>query len=496
MEKSLAELFNQAVLIVPFGIRQYLHENLVTGFQNARLNILYKTLHGNITPNTTPIAWGGKVDDHILGHYIHTIQKKIIFHPSFKTTEKNAKELDKLLNLYQEYCRKKIENTAAIQLFVKYLPFEQMFIQFQPRIVWPPQNPEKMILVSEGYTLGAELLAQIPRAILIGKTKKESIKIVPIPKPIDLPGYSLMRDSKKSSKDTPSLFEFPCCDADFHHRFVDFIMHPLLTELLKQNSTNAFAEHLNADPELYSVLEAIKTPIDSDHTKEKVSIIAMIQMMNKSTIVLLYDYQYLCFEGILKSVNVLCQLGATCYTFPGTRIIRKNKKSDFSSKVLKSSNTNKISTNQIKESESETIELEKMQKLEVWTQSELDNLATKRGIVNLPTWTEQELHELALQRGIIKLDEWTEEELDKQAKSSQSSEITFQPWMPDSDLIACQKCDYLLQPDWDQCPICGTPRSNPLKSPEKAEISKSQNPTSSNGKNEEVWHPPADNDKK
>jgi hypothetical protein len=510
VEKQLIELWNQALQDIPFGINQYLHENLVTDVQNARLNIVFKTLRGNVLPKTSPIAWGGKIDEEKLTVYLQQLQKLIITNPSFKTTEKYAIELDKLLQLYAEYCRKKILNTAAIAITVQYLPFEQIYLLFQPRILWPTQNPEKMLLVNEGYTLGAELLAEIPRSILIGKIKKEPVKIVPITKHIELPGYS-PKDSPKPptteyiSHHTMQTFQ----DADLHHRFVDYLTHPILTNFFihktsdTHGSPSSLAEHLNADLELLNALEAIKTPIDSDQTKEMQSVIAVLQKLKQATTVLLYDYQYLSFEGILKSVNVMCHIGAACYTFPGTRIIKKLKKSELASRVLKSSFSLAELTKGRDSGDSSGIDEFIPSKLEFWTQSELDEFAAKRGIINLPTWTEQELQDLALQRGIIKLPVWSEEELELQAKTPDPSLTTYQSWTPDPLLTPCPKCDYLLQPEWEQCPICGTMRTKPLTTPETT--SSSQTPETSEEKpnenskdnNDEVWHPPAnDTDEK
>ena len=77
MKKNIAELLDALLQENTFKISPHLLENQVTDEQNRKVNIIFKTLRGNLFKGLVPTAWGGYVNDEAINSYSELLKSKI-----------------------------------------------------------------------------------------------------------------------------------------------------------------------------------------------------------------------------------------------------------------------------------------------------------------------------------------------------------------------------------------------------------------------------------
>jgi hypothetical protein len=453
-KKNVAELFDQLIQENPLHIQAHLLENQVTDDQNRKLNLVFKTLRGNLVKKISPIAWGGRVHEEIFQQYTTTLNDQINSQPTYHDSIEN---LNNLVEIYLNTCREQILATCAIQIAVEKLPFADIYLLMQPRISWPKNKPEKMALNFDGFTMAGELQGVVSKNVLYMKFKDKSPVFAPINGKFEFTHYDMP---------DPHISTFN--QADLHYRFVDLIGHPILTNYAvhyieqSQSQGQPFCNFLNNDNMVEDAMNLIHAPFENEEIDMDKAVLALIQRLKTSSTILIYNAVAPAYETILQTAAALCHLGAASYEFPGTRIIRKLTREALRHNL-------EINIPETIKFADEGEEIPNTAKMEYWSQKELDALARKRGIINLPEWTEEELEEMAIQRGIVKLPVWTEKELDELTKDRGLPPPDLPNWDMDPNLIICSKCGYALQPDWEECPICNTPLELSVKSTENTE---------------------------
>jgi hypothetical protein len=468
--KSFLHLINE----YPFFLGDFIAQDQVTEDQNKIVNIFYQSFYPNLNKGFNPVAYGGKMNPLILAEYTRKLYYRIENDNKFLG---NKSDLEKLVDKYADRLKKKIEQTCGVHFAVDKLPFSEVFCCTQPKIEIPLNRPEKMKLEEQGYTLSVTIQGIVPSTaalVIPSNGINRTPFFAPIPVESILHGFSpdQMRLIHENFNDIPYV------DA-FVRKLKDMAWQTSIekfdTEL--QREGHPFTAFLNGDKQLINTIKEIEWPRGDSNGNGKYQVVGLIRPSQRHSILMLYIPKVVAFASLGIAMTILYHMAAASLENPRTIIKKKEPKAlQIASKP---------SAKQPKEVLDENLQGGQPSnlgpKFEYWTEKELDDLAEQRGIVNTVEWTAEELEELAIKRGIVKLPEWTEEELDKLA-NQRGGQDPMPNWEHPKDLRPCPNCDYSLQPEWDECPICS------LKV--NASVTLEDNKQKKESQNEEVWQPP------
>jgi hypothetical protein len=466
--KEIEVLWRKILGTTPVHISNHLLKNQVTDKQNQIIDIVYKALVEHIVPNSSPIAYGGKNDDQESQKY----RNNLIEHLSeLNLDEPTTKELQSAIQRYSKLMEEMISHYVGMYMRLQQLPINNLYFLRQPRITWPAEKWDRMIIEPQGFTFSTSIQGVVPYDLLIAKTKNDYIFC------FKYPSHEGLIEALNLN---PKLVSYK--NADLLSNFVLDITRNRFEGLLEinknrnENDLDPFSAHLMGDNALTTNLKPLQVYENFDTGKKKTGIIGLIYRLKTETILILYTEDPVSLDSILRVTTAISHLAISCYEYPRTRIIKR--KSPISPRFQSDSETINVSGNK---SYSKPV-------YEVWTESELEELGARRGLLKLPEWTESELEELAAQRGIIQLPEWTEDELNELAKNTpvEESKKSRATWTPPAEAHPCPKCDYEMNPDWPSCPICSEPNPFYHNSSESNTLLETEN------EEEKEWHPPAD----
>ena len=100
-------------------------ENQVTDEQIRKVNIIFKTLRGNLFKGLVSTAWGGYVNDEAINSYSELLKSKIERIPFY---QRYANKLNGLVDQYIGLLSQQIVASCALQLPVEKLLFSDLYI--------------------------------------------------------------------------------------------------------------------------------------------------------------------------------------------------------------------------------------------------------------------------------------------------------------------------------------------------------------------------------
>jgi hypothetical protein len=446
---------------IPFRISVHLWKDQVTDRQNRLIDLVYKALSENIPPASRPVAFGGRIDEEEFEKYLANFSAALLQHPGVS----DAKPWLKILGVYKSFLKDRILQSVALKFSLVDLSLPELFFASQPRITWNSGKIDRMELSSDGYTLSSRIFGIVPYALGIGLTAKKKPFFFPNPF-LNTSFEKLWADERGEIFKVHDLLSFFAQMCSISPSVFNFGNVNDESELIS-NNPNPFESFLLGDHALIGNLGNLGSDYEFQGRKEPICI-GVIYPNKMGTHLILFSGGNISIQSILRTTAALCHLGASCYEFPRTKIlksrIRKPKEEEIGPIAYGRKNYNKPI-------------------FQVWSEYELTELAAKRGLIRLPVWSEEELNELAVQRGIVELPVWTEEDLEKDAQERVKQADPVPNWQPNPLAISCPNCEYTLLPEWAKCPVCDCP--NP-------KFSGNEHGNEEKTENDDFWTPPSD----
>ncbi|MEJ2249746.1 MAG: hypothetical protein P8Y70_13400 [Candidatus Lokiarchaeota archaeon] len=440
---SVKNQFEDVLNINPLDLKEFLDSSLEKGLSKFQRNLIEEAtsiLKENIVETESVKSFGGSIKGHedLLDDHLQRIEKEL---EKDKYSE-NQKELKSLFKSYTKVIREYIDKTCFCIIPVKEMPWVDVLFRSVPRMI----INDNIKLLDNSITYYGEIKCVLPRTILYGKMKEIEPLFAPLMGELDLKGYELDDQQKKSKKSLNFKYiteiiksldsvKSKNAIAKYHEGFqrhgdplCDFLMQN--GELM--NSMNQLISGIDTGRlETEVAVSAIGIPFQSD----KISLIIVENESNDSKAF------SNCFEAILR-------FSAACCEAPNLGPIGTQETKD------------QTATGQ--QQQSGAIRTPGGQQLKIWSTEELIEEAQKKRS-SLPegmeVWSEEELKELSKKRasGLPEgLEMWTEDELKDLAKQRSHGGLDIPEWHPEEDSKECIKCGYTLREGWTECPICGT----------------------------------------
>jgi len=485
MRESLG-YFLQILRENPFPLRDHLLKEKVSNHQNQVINLFYQALYSNLRKETAPIAFGGKLNKEKFYDYKHQIEEKL----SELKTQKEKKDLkikyiqtfwDQFFSLLVQ----NVENICAIQMPVKNLPFKRLFFCIHPIFTIEGRLKPEIRIKNWGFSISGMLRGIVPSKVMLVKQKaRKTLVFRDKESQIHfLPSFykpSINKTVPSTYNDYSGLFNYHIQKDGTLQEDIEKYIKNIDTEKEIKLKESGFLSFLNADKQItkngkeLSLNNTLSTRYHSGKGKN-IKILGLLSpnKTKKRTLCVIFNHDYPSFPSIYHSIFTISHMGAASYEYPYTRVFPKNEKKKSPFLTLH------------KEYQDEDIPKQ------FWSQNELDELANKRGILNLPKWDAEKLERYAHSRGFISLEEWTEKELEEFNNKRHLPKYSSQDyWEQDENLFSCPKCGYFLQPNWKKCPVCGNPISGNLRKKKHIYQETREQKKAGEEKKEQFWKPP------
>ncbi len=416
--------------------------NKLNDYQESVLNQAISILKLNTVGEVIKKGGNIKNSEPQYQNLLKSFEEKLDQEP-YKKQKNDCKDF---LKLYFKTLKQKIAKTAFATIPVKEMPFSDVNFINLPNISLKNDKPE---LFDNLIMYLGEIKCLLPRGIIYGKFESADPLFAPVMKDIE----------QISSNEQPSTENPESKQLEYIETIVEKLESPELKGFLInfhenfERRGNPSCDFLNQKNNLLEVMSKLTTSIDSHRKASDIAIsaIAIPQPSKKMTLILVLNESpeenrfETCFEALL--------------TFSASCCEASNYLGADSEQAV-----NGTESSQLSGDNKSVIRTPGGQEINVWTQEELAEEASKRNLNATPpdveVWTEAELEELAKKRGTgipEGMDVWDEESLKKLAEERQKGGLNIPKWEPDENMKVCAHCGYALRPSWKKCPICNHP---------------------------------------
>lgn len=356
------------------------------------------------------------------------------------------KELKNFLKSYMKLLRQKISRTCMGKIPVKEMPIIDVHFSTLPYISLQDQKPQ---LFDDIIFYAGEIQCSLPRGIIYGRIKSVEPLFAPVMDNIE---------------ELTSGKEHPEQDAQYDlHSYLEQIANKLDSIEFKgfllnfhenfERRGDPLCDYLNKNEDLLHSMNKLTTSTETHRKESDIAINAVIipqSSRNKAMVLVTNESSEEnrfedCFEGLLKFSAICCQAVNNLNLDS-----QKEESSTIASQVVSDDNN--------------VARTPGGQEINVWTQEELIEEASKRHendpSSGMDVWTEEELSELSKQRGTgipEDMEVWDKEALRKLAEERKKGGLNIPKWKQDETLKECSQCGYALQANWKICPICKKP---------------------------------------
>lgn len=414
-----------AKLDLPTTTKPATKENVVSKSQQGDVDTFKALIENNATAPL--VTWGGTFDEAMFKE----AREKIPDVLKDMQQEAKDKEIKAYFAGYQDVMKKFLERHVVVKATVKTMPFKTVYMHRAPKVF---ENKKQQLDINEkpvGFVV--ELPYQVERSTAYGEMKDGKPLFAPIIGNLDIDWQA--PDKKSSPAEAEYIDDFSLQRAVFDAMDKQTTINSVWRYQNYGRKGEPICDKLMAIEDLMVSMERLASEVGSKSFEGNASICALIFAIDGRSIVAVIDYQgeqKNAFEALFK---------LTAYLEDAPRVAQ----------AVIAPPAGAVGPGPVMGAGG--------QALPTWTEEELAQQPTFAPAgPSLPAWTEEELAsrpDKFTGGDGVNLPVWTEEELAELAKQGATPGLNLPEWQ-DEGLIACPKCKYGCQREWEECPICSS----------------------------------------